>query len=208
MSELRDLLSGPAPEVAPRILNSLLHVHSPEGTVTVRLTEVEAYHGPVDPGSHAYRGRTERNKVMFGEPGGLYTYFTYGLHTCANIVCSPVGVGSGVLLRAGEVVEGLELARARRATSRSDLDLARGPGRLAVATGITLDDGGVDVVTSSRVRLELAEPVDEYLQGPRTGVSGPGGTEEFPWRFWIPGDRTVSPYKRASVKRRAVPPGA
>lgn len=205
MSVLRELLSGSAPEVAPRILNSLLHVRSPEGTVTVRLTEVEAYHGPVDPGSHAFRGRTERNKVMFGEPGGLYTYFTYGMHTCANIVCAPAGVGSGILLRAGEVVDGVGLARARRVTSRSDADLAKGPGRLAVATGITLDDGGVDVVTGSRVQLELAEPVAEFLQGPRTGVSGPGGTEEFPWRFWIPGDRTVSPYKRASVRKR-VPP--
>lgn len=205
MSVLRELLSGSAPEVAPRILNSLLHVRSPEGTVTVRLTEVEAYHGPVDPGSHAFRGRTERNKVMFGEPGGLYTYFTYGMHTCANIVCAPAGVGSGILLRAGEVVDGVGLARSRRVTSRSDADLAKGPGRLAVATGITLDDGGVDVVTGSRVQLELAEPVAEFLQGPRTGVSGPGGTEEFPWRFWIPGDRTVSPYKRASVRKR-VPP--
>lgn len=202
MGGLRELLGGPSFEVAPRLLGSLLHVHSPEGTVSVRLTEVEAYHGPVDPGSHAFRGRTERNRVMFGEPGGLYTYFTYGMHTCANIVCAPAGVGSGILLRAGEVVAGVELARARRSTSRRDSDLARGPARLVVATGITLADGGVDVVSGSRVRLELGEAIDGFSRGPRTGVSGPGGTVEFPWRFWIPGDPSVSPYKAAAPRRR------
>lgn len=208
MSVVRDLLTAPAPEVAQLLLGALLHVHSDEGTVSVRLTEVEAYHGPIDPGSHAHRGRTERNKVMFGEPGGLYTYFTYGMHTCANIVCSPVGVGSGILLRAGEVVAGVELARARRTTSRRDTDLARGPARLVVATGITLADGGVDVVGGSRVQLELRDPVVEFEQGPRTGVSGPGGTSEFPWRFWIPGDPTVSPYKAAAQKARpSIEPG-
>lgn len=208
MSVVRDVLTAPAPEVAQLLLGALLHVHSDEGTVSVRLTEVEAYHGPIDPGSHAHRGRTERNKVMFGEPGGLYTYFTYGMHTCANIVCSPVGVGSGILLRAGEVVAGVELARARRTTSRRDTDLARGPARLVVATGITLADGGVDVVGGSRVQLELRDPVVEFEQGPRTGVSGPGGTSEFPWRFWIPGDPTVSPYKAAAQKARpSIEPG-
>ncbi|MBX3093579.1 MAG: DNA-3-methyladenine glycosylase [Cryobacterium sp.] len=201
MSLSRTLLSAPAPEVAPLLLGALLHVTDHEGTVTVRLTEVEAYHGPVDPGSHSYRGRTERNRVMFGPPGHLYTYFTYGMHTCANVVCSPEGIGSGILLRGGEIVEGLDLARARRATSRVDADLARGPARLVVATGITLGDGGVDVVAGSRVRLELREPVAAFSQGPRTGVSGPGGSDEFPWRFWIPGDPTVSPYKAAAVKK-------
>ncbi|HRN30433.1 MAG TPA: DNA-3-methyladenine glycosylase, partial [Terrimesophilobacter sp.] len=189
-------------EVAPLLLGGILIVESPEGSVSVRLTEVEAYHGPVDPGSHAYRGRTERNKVMFGEPGHLYTYFTYGMHTCANIVCSPADVGSGVLLRAGEVIDGLELARSRRITSRTDADLARGPARLVVATGITLADGGADVVSGSRVRLELGAPVATFAQGPRTGVAGPGGTDEFPWRFWIPGDPTVSPYKAAAKRVR------
>src|SRR5690606_17029334 len=150
--------------------------------------------------------RTERNKVMFGEPGGLYTYFTYGMHTCANIVCAPAGVGSGILLRAGEVVAGVELARSRRLTSKRDVDLARGPARLVAATGITLADGGEDVVAGSRVRLELCDGVAEFAQGPRTGVSGPGGTSEFPWRFWVPGDQTVSPYK-AAAPRRVIRPG-
>lgn len=197
----RDLLLAPAPEVAPLLLGALLHVTDHDGTVTLRLTEVEAYHGPVDPGSHAFRGRTERNKVMFGAPGHLYTYFTYGMHTCANIVCSPIGVGSGILLRAGEVVGGLELARSRRITSKRDVDLARGPARLVVATGITLDDGGADAVAGSRVRLELGEPVAAFAQGPRTGVAGIGGADDFPWRFWIPGDQTVSPYKAATKRQ-------
>jgi DNA-3-methyladenine glycosylase len=139
--------------------------------------------------------------VMFGPAGRLYTYFTYGMHTCANVVCSSEGTASGCLLRAGEIVEGLEIARARRTTSRGDADLARGPGRLCVALGIGLADGGADLATS-RVRLTLGEPVPEFSTGPRTGVSGPGGSEQYPWRFWIPGDPTVSPYKRHVPKAR------
>jgi DNA-3-methyladenine glycosylase len=197
----RSLLLPPSYDVAPLLLGAVLSVDSPEGTVSLRITEVEAYHGSEDPGSHAFRGRTNRNAVMFGEPGHLYTYFTYGMHTCANVVCGPQGQASGLLLRAGEVVEGLELARARRATSRTDADLARGPARLTVAAGIALADGGADLA-ASRIRLELGGGGTEIATGPRTGVSGPGGTAQFPWRFWIPGDRTVSPYKAHVPKRR------
>ena len=171
------------------------------GDVTVRLTEVEAYLGEEDPGSHAFRGPTPRTAVMFGAPGHLYTYFTYGMHVCANVVCSPEGVASAVLLRAGEVVTGLEIARSRRATSRSDADLARGPGRLCVALGITLADGGADLARS-RVRLTLAEPVALFEHGPRTGVSGDGGGAQYPWRFWMPGEPSVSPYRAHVPKRR------
>ena len=199
----RSHLLAPSFEVAPLLLGSILTVDSPEGSVSLRITEVEAYHGSGDPGSHAFRGKTNRNAVMFGEPGHLYTYFTYGLHTCANVVCGPEGQASGCLLRAGEIVEGLELARSRRVTSRGDVDLARGPARLTVAAGITLDDGGADLV-ASRIRLDLGTGAADYATGPRTGVSGPGGTAEFPWRFWIPGDRTVSPYK-AHVPKRSIP---
>lgn len=194
MSFDRSLLLVPSYDFAPLLLGSILTVDSPEGSVSMRITEVEAYHGSEDPGSHAFRGKTNRNAVMFGEPGHLYTYFTYGMHTCANVVCGPEGQASGCLLRAGEVVEGLALARARRATARTDRDLARGPARLTVATGITLADGGADLA-ASRIRLQLGETVPEFATGPRTGVSGLGGSAEFPWRFWIPGDRTVSPYK-------------
>ncbi|WP_349898272.1 DNA-3-methyladenine glycosylase [Parafrigoribacterium soli] len=197
----RARLLAPSYECAPLLLGSILTATSEEGAVSLRITEVEAYHGSEDPGSHAFRGKTNRNAVMFGEPGHLYTYFTYGMHTCANVVCGPEGQASGLLLRAGEVVEGVELARARRLTSRKDSDLARGPARLTVALGIHLSDGGLDLA-SDRIRLELGAGESRYSTGPRTGVSGAGGTEEFPWRFWLPGDPTVSPYKRHSPKKR------
>ena len=183
--------------MAPRLLGATITV----GEVTVRLTEVEAYLGENDPGSHAFRGPTPRTMVMFGAPGHLYTYFTYGMHVCANIVCSPDGVASAVLLRAGEVVEGVELARSRRTTSRSDRDLARGPARLCVALGITLADGGADLA-ASRIRLELPEEPLAFEQGARTGVSGDGGSASFPWRFWMPGEPSVSSYKAHVPCRR------
>jgi DNA-3-methyladenine glycosylase len=193
----RELLERPSTEVAPLLLGALLTV----GEVTVRLTEVEAYLGELDPGSHAFRGPGRRNAVMYGEAGHLYTYFTYGMHVCANVTCSPEGVASAVLLRAGEVVAGIETARTRRATSKTDTDLARGPARLCVALGITLADGGADLATG-RVRLHLPAHAEAFATGPRTGVSGVGGGETYPWRFWIPGDPTVSPYKRSVPKKR------
>jgi DNA-3-methyladenine glycosylase len=187
-----------AVEVAPELLGARLIA----GDVVLRITEVEAYLGVgEDPGSHSFRGRTPRNAVMFGEPGHLYTYFTYGMHVCANVVCSPAGVSSAVLLRAGEIVEGRELAAMRRTTSRSPADLARGPARLTVALGITLADGGADLADGA-LRLELPGVASAVASGPRTGVSGAGGGAEYPWRFWIPGDPTVSPYKAHAPKKR------
>lgn len=197
----RQLLERPSIEVAPLLLGAIIR----HGDVAVRLTEVEAYLGAQDPGSHAFRGRTARNAVMFGEPGHLYTYFTYGMHVCANVACSPDGTASGVLLRAGRVVEGIEAARERRTTSKNDIDLAKGPARLTVALGITLEHGGTDLARGP-VTLELGDQPAEHVVGPRTGVSGAGGTSEYPWRFWIPGDKTVSPYKAAAVKKKAPPP--
>ncbi|MBK4347640.1 DNA-3-methyladenine glycosylase [Lacisediminihabitans changchengi] len=198
----RSILEAPAIEVAPLLLGAVISKTTDEGTVSVRLTEVEAYLGAVDPGSHAFRGRTARNGVMFGGPGFLYTYFTYGMHVCANVVCSPVGTATAVLLRAGEVIDGHDLARHRRSTSKTDADLARGPARLVMAMGIELSDGGADLAAPP-FDLELPASVSSYQTGPRTGVSGAGGTAEFPWRFWIPGDRTVSPYKASVPKKRA-----
>jgi DNA-3-methyladenine glycosylase len=194
----RALLERPSIEVAPLLLGAILHSRG----VSVRLTEVEAYLGELDPGSHAFRGLTPRNSVMYGEAGRLYTYFTYGMHVCANVICSPVGVASGVLLRAGEVIDGIDTARERRTTSKLDADLARGPARLAVALGITLGDNGDDL-ESGAVTLELAPAPVEFLTGPRTGVSGAGGSEEYPWRFWIPGEPSVSPYKAHVPKKRS-----
>jgi DNA-3-methyladenine glycosylase len=196
---LAQALSAPATVVAPTLLGAILRV----GKVALRITEVEAYLGDgTDPGSHAFRGRTPRNSVMFGDPGHLYVYFTYGLHTCANIVCSPAGEASAVLIRAGEIVEGIEVARERRLTSRGDSDLARGPARLTIALGITLADNGADLA-GERIRLELPTSAPEFSTSLRTGVSGPGGGADFPWRFWILGDPTVSPYKAHSPKKRA-----
>ena len=206
MTPLAEFLGGSSVDIAPRLLGALLHGRG----VTVRLTEVEAYRGETDPGSHAFRGPTPRTRIMFERPGTLYVYFSYGMHVCANIVTSPDGEASAILVRAGEVVEGLELARSRRVTSKTDADLARGPARLCVALGITLADNGDDLETGD-IRLELpdaaAAPVT-FAQGPRTGVSGAGGSDEYPWRFWIPGDPTVSPYKASPPKGgdKASPP--
>ena len=114
----RDFFARPALEVAPDLLGFLLTHTSRQGTVTVRLTEVEAYAGQDDPGSHAFRGPTPRTQVMFGPPGHLYVYFTYGMHWCMNLVCGPTGAASAVLLRAGEVVVGEQLTELADAASR------------------------------------------------------------------------------------------
>ncbi|MBP2458695.1 DNA-3-methyladenine glycosylase [Clavibacter michiganensis] len=191
-----------AVEVAPALLGATLSRDSEEGRVSVRLTEVEAYRGVgEDPGSHAFRGRRARNATMFGPPGRLYAYFTYGMHTCANVVCGPEGTSAGVLLRAGEIVEGIDLARSRRGAAVRDRDLARGPARLAVALGIPLSDDGAPLDTAPYALALPGTPLALPASGPRVGVSGPGGSGElFPWRFWVPGDPTVSPY-RAHVPR-------
>ena len=140
-------------EVAPDLLGAVVEHRSPHGVVAVRLTEVEAYDGERDPGSHAFRGQTPRNAVMFGPPGHVYVYFTYGMHWCMNLVCGPEGVASAVLLRAGEVVVGEPLALARRTSAKSARDLARGPARLTVALGI---DGAYDGADATDRGVALA----------------------------------------------------
>lgn len=202
---LTGLLAGDPLEVAPALLGALFSATDAHGTVSVRLTEVEAYRGETDPGSHAFKGRTARNATMFEAGGVIYVYLTYGMHHCLNIVTGPEGDSRAVLLRAGEVTEGLELARRRRPKARTDRDLARGPGRLCAALGLTRDDDGAALgPPGTRVSLTLPDqPVDpaRVRTGPRTGVSGPGGSEAFPWRFWCEGEPTVSPYKPASPRR-------
>jgi DNA-3-methyladenine glycosylase len=191
-------LERPSVEVAPLLLGATLHGRG----ASVRITEVEAYLGEQDPGSHAFRGPTRRTAVMYGPPGFLYVYFTYGMHVCCNVVCSPDGIATAVLIRAGEVIDGLDTARERRRTTRTDADLARGPARLTVALGIALADDGDDL-TSGAITLEpAATPVPEFATGPRTGVSGEGGSDAYPWRFWIPGDPTVSPYTTSVTRSR------
>lgn len=198
-------LTGPVLEVAPRLLGAHVTTASPEGVVSVRLTEVEAYDGERDPGSHAFRGRTRRNAVMFGPAGHLYVYRHMGLHHCVNVVTGVEGHASAVLLRAGEVVEGAEVARARRLRSgvtRTDVDLARGPARLTVALGLDLAFDGEDVLhDGGRVVLRRGSGEVAVSTGPRVGVAGDGGDPgRFPWRFWITGEPTVSVF-RAGVRR-------
>ncbi|RWZ55440.1 DNA-3-methyladenine glycosylase [Labedella populi] len=200
MTELERVFAASAVEVAPLLLGAVLRRTDEHGTVGVRITEVEAYLGVgEDPGSHAFRRRSPRNATMFGPPGRLYAYFTYGMHVCTNVVCSPEGTASAVLLRAGEVVEGVDIARTRRPAARADRDLARGPARLASALGIPLaDDGAALDADPYELEMRIGTPLDRALigSGPRTGVSGPGGGDAFPWRFWVLGDPSVSPYRR------------
>lgn len=195
------LLAGEVLEIAPALLGRVLQHESADGLVAVRLTEVEAYAGPGDPGSHAHRGVTPRTAVMFGPPGRLYVYFSYGMHWCVNLVCGPDGTASAVLLRAGEVVAGHALARARRPASRGDRDLARGPARLASALGI---DKALDgAALGGAVRLTGAPSSAPVRSGPRVGVSGAGGDAvAHPWRFWLDGEPTVSAYRPGVVRRQ------
>ncbi|GAA1946130.1 DNA-3-methyladenine glycosylase [Agromyces allii] len=182
-------------ELAPLLLGAVLSYASPEGRVAIRISEVEAYRGVgEDPGSHAHRGMTARTAVMFGEAAHLYAYFTYGMHTCLNVVAGVEGRASAVLLRGATVVDGLELARERRGAA-SDRDLARGPARLAVALGVPLAATGSDLLAPPFGLEVPLEPL-AFETGPRTGVSGAGGGAAYPWRFWLPGDRGVSPYRR------------
>ncbi|RZU25694.1 DNA-3-methyladenine glycosylase [Streptomyces sp. BK239] len=199
----RSFFDRPVLEVAPDLLGRLLVRTTPDGPITLRLTEVEAYDGPNDPGSHAYRGRTARNDTMFGPPGHVYVYFTYGMWHCMNLVCGPEGRASAVLLRAGEIVEGAEPARKRRLSARNDNELAKGPARLATALDVDRSLDGTDACTAGATPLRVlaGTPLasDLVRNGPRTGVSGEGAVH--PWRYWAADDPTVSPY-RAHVPRR------
>ncbi|MCX4909876.1 DNA-3-methyladenine glycosylase [Streptomyces sp. NBC_00878] len=200
----REFFDRPVLEVAPDLLGRVLVRTTPDGPIELRLTEVEAYDGPNDPGSHAYRGRTARNGVMFGPPGYVYVYFTYGMWHCMNLVCGPEGRASAVLLRAGEITEGAELARKRRLSARYDRELAKGPARLATALGVDRVLDGTDACApeSSPLSLLKGTPMasDQVRNGPRTGVAGDGGVH--PWRFWIDNDPTVSPYRAHTPRRR------
>ena len=182
---------------AREVAVDLLGCELTHGGVTVRLTETEAYLGADDPASHAYRGQTRRNATMCGPPGHVYVYCTSGRHGCANLVCQQPGTGTAVLLRAAEVVAGLDIARGRRPTARRDLDLGRGPARLATALGLTGTDDGLDLCAGGPSRVTRGSPPPKVGSGPRVGVSV--GTAQ-PWRFWIEGERTVSAYKPGKVR--------
>ena len=216
----RNFFARPSVEVAPDLLGCVLEHETADGLVAVELTEVEAYAGRSDPASHAYRGKTARNAVMFGPPGHAYVYFTYGMHFCVNVVClGEEGSASAVLLRAGRVIDGDELARARRTrgtTAIAPRDLARGPARLCQALGIDRSQNGADMVSAGSplrmlsgagnpARSALLASGDGHRATPRRIVTGPrvgvSSAAEIPWRFWYDGDPTVSIY-RPHVPRR------
>lgn len=182
-------LTRPSVEVAPELLGCRLV----RADVTVRLTEVEAYAGESDPASHAFRGRTPRTAVMFGPAGHYYVYFVYGMHWCANLVTGPDGTASAVLLRAGVVEDGLDVARDRR-PGRRDERLARGPAALARVLDLRGDASGEEAVLLPR---DAAPPV---TTGPRVGVAA---AADVPWRFHVTGEPSVSPFRAAVRRRRA-----
>jgi DNA-3-methyladenine glycosylase len=193
----RSFYDRPVLDVARDLLGAVID----SGGVRVRLSEVEAYDGPDDPASHAYRGQSVRNAVMFGPPGHAYVYFTYGMHFCVNLVCGPAGRPSAVLLRAGSVVAGIDVAQARRPRSAAR-DLARGPARLTQALAIDRAFNGTDVTrTGSPLQVLAGEPVpdDVVRHGPRVGVAQ---AYERPWRIWVDGDASVSTYRRHVPRRR------
>jgi DNA-3-methyladenine glycosylase len=213
----RSLLTGPVLELAPKLLGYRLVDRTGPEHVVVRITEVEAYDGSGnDAGSHAHRGRTPRTEVMFGPPGHAYVYFTYGMHWCMNIVVGPIGTASAILVRAGEVLDGIAVARARRPTARSDAELARGPARLATALGIDGRLDGADLLDpSGDVGLLVPRPAaagrsdgsahgaplsPAVRTGPRVGLTK---AVEHPWRFWLDAEPSVSAYRPGSPRRRS-----
>ncbi|MCZ7438316.1 DNA-3-methyladenine glycosylase [Micromonospora sp. WMMC241] len=198
-------LDAPAADVAATARTLLGWTVAAHG-VRIRLTEVEAYAGTgEDPASHAHRGPTPRNRVMFGPAGHVYVYFVFGMHWCTNIVCGRDGEAAAVLLRAGEVVGGVETARERRPRA-SDRDLARGPARLVTALGLGRDANGTSAVdgTGPLLLTPPADPVDpaRIAAGPRVGVAA---AHDLPWRFWLADEPSVSVYRRHTPRRRPAP---
>ena len=198
----RDFFREDVLDVAAALLGATVT----HGGVAVRLTEVEAYAGEQDPGSHAFRGPTPRTEVMFGRAGHLYVYFTYGMHWCANVVTGVEGEASAVLLRAGEVVDGHDVARVRR-EGIAERDWARGPARLAMTLGLTGDQTGLDACMPGGPAAFHGPPehvpASRIRTGPRVGVAGAGGdAERYPWRFWLDGEPSVSAYRPAKPRRR------
>lgn len=201
----RSFFDRPSTSVAPELLGAVIEHETSDGVVAVRLSEVEAYQGELDPASHAFRGRTPRNVVMYGDPGFVYVYFTYGMHYCANLVCQRAGVASAVLMRAGEVIDGIELAATRR-HGAAFRDLARGPARMAVALGLGRSENGRDACDPTsplRIRAGHRPNRSQIMTGPRVGVAT---AAEVAWRFWLSADPTVSAYRHHVPKRHNANP--
>ena len=188
----RAFYARPAPEVAHDLVGKLLV--KPVDGLTARIVEVEAYRQD-DPASHAHRGRTRRNAPMFGEPGHAYIYFSYGAHWCMNVVTGEDGFGEGVLLRAAEPLQGIDLMRARRGAQIRERDLLRGPGRLGQAFGLDGSLSGSDVCGSGQLHLADDGHRADVATGPRVGISL---NADMPWRYFVPGSPWVSAYKRSA----------
>ncbi|GAB3193294.1 DNA-3-methyladenine glycosylase [Nesterenkonia suensis] len=219
LQQLDALFDGHATALAPALLGCRLTVAAAHGAVTVRLTEAEAYGDQgEDPGAHSFRGRTARNASLFGPPRRTYVYLNYGIHRCLNLACGPEGTAGGVLLRAGEVLAGRGLAVERRGRE-SGAKLLSGPGRLGQGLGVTLPMDGSPVTLSAQddplsgrgfggkgasfLLAPPAEPIRQVRSGPRVGVSGVGGGPEFPWRYWLAQEPSVSAYRPGrNVPRR------
>lgn len=187
--------------VAPELIGKLIVSTAGDARVVARITETEAYSDD-DPASHTYRGPTPRNAVMFGDPGHLYVYVSYGMHHCANVVSHTDGRSGGVLMRAAAILDGLDTARRRRGNPRNADYLGRGPGCLAQALGLNLAHGGTDLcrpVSAVRILTDGARP--QISSGPRVGVRL---AADMPWRFWATGERSVSAYKRSPRAEPAI----
>jgi DNA-3-methyladenine glycosylase len=191
--------------VGPELLGTVLARSDADGTVAIRLTEVEAYGGERDPGAHAFRGKTARTASMFGEAGHVYCYFTYGMHHAVNLVTGQPGQPYGCLVRAGEVVLGSDLARARReakprVSPLPEWQLARGPACVAQCLAATRVIDGADLFGGEwSVWVPVGHTQLPHATGPRVGLSGPSGDgSTFPWRYWLPGEPSVSAYKPAA----------
>ncbi len=190
-------------EVAPELLGCIFR----HAGVALRITEVEAYMGEADPGSHAYRGPNKRNQAMYGPPGRMYVYWHMGLHHCVNIVSAPQGVAQGVLVRAGQVIDGVDTAMARRNAAgvcRREVDLARGPARLTVALALGLGDNHLPVCEpEGAATITGPAAVRNVLSGPRVGIGGDGAdAKQFGWRYWLADESTVSVFKPAPPAKR------
>jgi len=196
----RDFYRRHPAEVAPELLNKILV--RDDGRAG-RIVEVEAYAGSEDPAAHSHRGKTARNATMFGEPGHLYVYFSYGIHWGSNAVCGEVGQGAGVLLRAIEPLVGVELMRALRPKARRDRDIGSGPGKLSQAMGITGELDGADLVVADRgiaIASDGLAPPRRPAVGPRIGISK---AVDFPWRWHVPGHEHVSVRSAGPGRSRA-----
>jgi DNA-3-methyladenine glycosylase len=174
--------------VARALLNKVLVGDGVAG----RIVEVEAYRGEHDPGSHAFRGQTRRNATMFGPPGHLYVYFTYGMHWCANAVCGDEDEGTAVLLRALAPLEGLDLMRARRPRARIDRDLCSGPAKLCQAFALDRAHDGADLVTGDLGIVVVDDGVPPPRRPANSTRIGLSAGAEHPWRWFVAGDPNVS----------------